>query len=347
MKIAHFVNYGPHQAGMYETTREICEAECKAGHDAFLVDTSFVSTGSHPRSTFTRDRGVDIAPPGVAKGADLHCLHNIIPSDLYGDAPIAMFLHGNPEYSFYSEVNLGDRSFSTLLGYDKDEKIKQFITLWDRHTSIWESCLSTPISYVPSCANMDVFTPEGPKYEFTNGGDINIGFCDSWRPSCFKDPFKVIPGVIEFAKMHPDKKVKLHLFACPSEKKRDKCWDNYLMAVKRNHEIIGDIVNLVEDFAQMYRSLDLVVSPAWEENRVFREAMACGVPVVTGSGCSYSEYQADYMHPNKVADSIHFCVGDLGPELSARCRDYALSQFTPEKTIEALIPIFNSLTKST
>lgn len=350
MKIAHFSFVGPYKCGMYETTRELCVAELEAGYDACLIDTSWYPKGK-PSVTSSRDRGVDIKPLSWAADADIHALHSVIPSELYGKAPIACFLHGAPEYVFYSECfghQKGDRGFSTLLLYAQDTKNKvQFVTLWDRHVDIWKTYLGNNVSYVPSCVDMSQFQLEGEKITLQNPGRINIGFCDSWRETYWKDPFRVMSGIRLFYERNDD--VRLHFFSIPSEKKRDVLWDRTICAVKRNCPgLVGGIYERVRGMAKVYRALDIVVSPVREESRIVRESMSCGTPMITMRGRTYSNYTADFSDPEQICNALEECYKDIksNSELPAKLSEQAKNAFDFQATVTSLGGIYSSLLES-
>jgi len=350
MRIAHFIRVGPHQSGMYETTRELVAAELNAGFDAFAVDTSFIDNKTDPTRTYSRDRGIDIVPVHRVGDADIHVMHSIIPKDLYGKAPVLMALHGAPEYVFYGECNghhKGDRGFSTVLSYDTDEITTCFMTFWKRHVPVWEAYLGKEIHYVPACVDLDGFSPDGSKYEPRTKGEINIGICESWRTDYWKDPFRVLPGVCKFAK-ECEKDVKLHIFSVPHEETRDILWDRAIKAVQRNHDCVGDLNVRTSDVAAMYRGMDMTISLCCEESRTVRESLACGVPVVTAKGAGLSDFEADFMFPDSVTQALSKCLNAINTEgnnLATRVRKRAEECFNPKQTMETLRSLFYSVCK--
>lgn len=317
MNIAHFVRYGPRRAGMYETTRELCAAECGLGHEAKLVDTEFLETGGSAPTTFKYDRGVDVATVEWAENADVHILHSRIPPDIYGKKPAVMILHGAPEYIFYSQVfrhKEGDGSHSTILHYGADENIKAFVTMWERHLPYWQAILGDDkVFHIPPIVNMEDYTPDGEKEELKGAGGFNIGFCDTWRPTFYKEPFQILPGVREFWKRQED--ARLHIFGIPTEAKRAKIygnvWDKHILALERQGDYIGSIWELHSNMEKVYRALDVVITMAVDENRIVREALASGKPLVAPMGNKYTPYTCQIENPISVAETLERVRNDL------------------------------------
>jgi glycosyltransferase involved in cell wall biosynthesis len=313
MKIAHFIYYGPRRSGMYETTRDLCEAECKLGHEAKLIDTSWITNKKPEPESFRFDRGVDVATTEWAKEADAHVLHSIIPQDLWGTKPTIVALHGAPEYCFYSELHSKtgkDKSFSTLLYYNKTGQVNKFVTFWEHHLPYWQTLFGDDnVSYVPAFVSDMDMSPDGEAEEFKDPGEINIGFCDTWRSTLLKDPFMVIPGVREYWKR--DKRAKLQLFAAPSVKKRDRAWDRLILQAKSQSAFIGDVWELHSDMAKVYRALDLIVSPVNTASRIVRESQTCGTPIITAHGNTHTPYTCDIWNPSSISDAIESLVTEL------------------------------------
>ena len=317
MKICHFINYGPRLAGMYETCRELCAAECALGHEAKLVDTSWMDAEKPEPNTFRFDRGVDIATSEWAVDADVHVLHSRIPPKLHGKKPVVMLLHGAPEYLFYSQVfhhNEGDGSHSTILHYGQDKAVKMFVTMWERHVPYWQAILGDDrVKLIPPIVDMLAFSPDGDKEELKKSGKFNIGFCDTWRPTFYKEPFQVIAGVREYWKKNKD--AMFHIFGIPSEKKRAKqygnIWDRHILAVQRQGDFFGMIWELHGGMEKVYRALDVVVTMAVDENRIVRETLATGKPLVAPAGNKHTPYTCQIDNPYSVAETLIRVRSDL------------------------------------
>lgn len=317
MKIAHFVYFAPKRSGLYETTRDLCAAEIALGYDAKLVDTAWVDHKTPSPTSFRLDRGIDIATMEWAEDADIHVLHSRIPDALYGKKPAVVVLHGAPEYVFYSELfghKQGDGGHTTLLNYGKQPFIKKFVTFWPRHLDYWKALFGDArVVFVNAPVKMDEYTPEGPKHVFQNNGKINIGFCDTWRPTFFKDPFQILVGVRRYWLANPD--VRLQIFGIPSDEKRIKewggVWDRHILAMKRQGDFFGDIHQMHDKMADVYRSLDVVITSSVDASRIVRESLSCGTPVIAPYGNQYSGYTCDLTYPEGIAEALQEVLMDL------------------------------------
>jgi glycosyltransferase involved in cell wall biosynthesis len=303
---------------MYETTRELCVAECALGHEAKLVDTTWVENETAPPDTFRFDRGVDVATNEWAAEAEVHVLHSRIPPDLYGKKPIVMMLHGAPEYLFYSQVfrhKDGDGSHATILQYGNDENIRAFVTMWERHVPYWQAILGDDrVSLIPPIVNMGDYSPDGDQEDLKDErAEFNIGFCDTWRPTFYKEPFQVIAGVREYWKKNQDS--KFHIFGIPTEAKRARVygniWDRHILAIQRQGDFFGVIWELHPDMARVYRTLDVVVTMAVDENRIVRETLASGRPLVAPLGNKHTPYTCQIDNPYSVAEVLEKVRKDL------------------------------------
>jgi len=344
MKIAHFIFYGPRRSGMYETTRDLCAAECALGHDAKLIDTSWIGKGNPPE-TSRIDRGIEVTTLDWALECDYHVMHSRIHDEVFGKKPTVLILHGAPEYCFYSELlnhDKGDRNFSTLLAYKRDERVQKFVTMWPRHLSYWRAILGDEnVHLVKAPVNLSEYSPEGKKHEFQTPGQFNVGFCDTWRPTFFKDPFQIIMGVREFWKLQPD--IKMRLFAIPST--RDIVWDRCIGAIKKEGDFFGEIWELHREMATVYRALDVVVTTTVDASRITRECLSCGTPIIAPVGNPYTPYTVDIGNAEALAKRL--CeIRDLLKREPERVKQECLetaSQFSSEGTAEAFVEVLKSL----
>ena len=323
LKLAHFVHVAPRRSGLYETTRELCLGEIQFGHKAVLIDTSWINNGSAP-TTYKYDRGVDIAPPDWAKDADVHVLHSQIPPYLLGTKPSILCLHGAPEYVFYSQLfehEKGDGGHTTLINYSKNPCFKRFVTFWPRHAEYWKIVYGDDkVVVCPPPCNLSDYKPDGPKYDFGNqNGEPNIGYCDNWRPTFFKDPFQIMAGVRAYWKQN--RTAKLQVFGIPSENIRMKdwggTWDKHILAIKRQGDFIGVLHELYHSMAEAYRAIDVLVTATADASRVLRECLACGTPVVAPIGCEFTKYTCNIGDSEEVAKTIARAVADVKADRDA------------------------------
>jgi glycosyltransferase involved in cell wall biosynthesis len=310
MKIAHFVQVAPKRSGLYETTRDLCLAECELGYEAKLVDTSWVENEQKPPTSFKMDRGLDVATMDWARDADVFVLHSLLPKELWGTKPTVLVLHGAPEYVFYSQVfghKDGDGGHSTLIMYSTQDWIKKCVTFWPRHVPYWQTIYGdAKVALCPTPVKMDEYTPDGTKHVFKIPGLPNVGFCDTWRPTFFKDPFQIVAGFRQFWKKSPE--ARLQMFGIPSDDHRmgewGGVWDKHLLAVKRSGDFLGEIYEMHDKMDEVYRALDIVITSTVDASRIVRECLSCGTALVAPYGNEYTDFVCDISNPDSVAEIL-------------------------------------------
>jgi glycosyltransferase involved in cell wall biosynthesis len=355
LKIAHFVGHTPKRSGLYETTRELCLGEVRLGHKAALIDTLWIGTENKPPTTFQFDRGVDVAPLEWAIDADVHVLHSQVPVQVKGKAPIVMVLHGLPEYVFYSQLfdhDKGDGGHSTLINYGNDPHVTKFVTFWPRHVEYWKAIFGD--KKVTLCAppvNLSEYSPEGNKYTLMNPGKFNVGYCDTWRPTVFKDPFQIIAGFRVFWRDNQD--AKMQIFGIPSDGLRQKewggVWDKHILAVKKHGDFFGELHQLHQNMSEVYRALDCVITTSTDATRIVRETLASGVPLIAPIGCEFTKYTCQMDQPNEVALAISRVRADIASDkdgIKEECLNMS-ERFDMNKSVTEFVKILEDASRKT
>lgn len=337
LKVAHFVRVTPHAAGLYESTREICMGQRQyADCDARLIDVEgLVSKSELKPRVDTEERGCPISNMQWAvEEADVHILHTGIPTAAEGKKPLVQWMHGLPEYAYYSQMLVemntnksvveskiaGTVPFSgswTLCAKYVPEKpyTKGCITCWERHTAFWQAYFKNVIT-IDHFVDLEGFQPNGKLWSLARkaeGTGLNILWADHWRYTAFKDPFQVIHGVAQFCRATGS---KLHLWAMPTEynetEKRNipivqQLGHPWNIIYHQFSDIIGDMFVVHSNLDEVYRAVDLVVTTSCDNTRLVLEAQACGTPVLARSGADV-EYTVDWNHPkqvNAVLERLH------------------------------------------
>lgn len=234
MKICHVCDVTPWTCGLYETTRELAEAEIDLGHDARLVDTRKLTipwqvetspTGKSlmrfdvtapdpPPKPGTRDRGVLVADESWMDEADVIQSHRgLARTEGEGhqpDVPTVHLIHGMPHYSFKlgemgkGEIYMRNREIAHNPAY------QTIVTMWDRYVPYWELVFGEGrVKYVPSWVDLKRFRPGDSGYDFMGlRAKVNVLVADFWREMI--DPFHAMNAFALFAKTHPD--VRMHVF---------------------------------------------------------------------------------------------------------------------------------------
>ena len=353
LKVAHFVEYAPHRAGIYETTREVAWAQREhLSWDARIIDiTSVVKKGMESKSD-GEDRGVPIVGYDWSSKADVHFLHSGIPSNLQGTRPMFYFAHGLPEYIFYSQMMVelhpdeGIRkqrlertpfggSWALITDIGKREWMKGAITLWERHAPYLEPYFGNVIQANHFC-DLNDFTPEGDKIKFgysTEGeklefgrpadeGGLNIVFADTWRYTAFKDPFQVLHGARKFCQ---ETGSRIHLCSVPMNEVQlnRHPWNAIIVDGVSDglKHTVGDFRGYKDDMASIHRAADLLITPSCDDTRTVLEASACGCPVLARHGARGATYHCRIEDPADMYSALKRIHSQLSkPEKAAQVR---------------------------
>lgn len=286
VKVAHVAVVTPHQAGLYETTRDLVEAERKLGIDARISDPTKNAQGI--------DRNVPIIPNFVAE-SDIVINHSGLSAAMRkARKPIIHVMHGRPYSSFLLEQAGKVPVYSFWKKISRDPSYKVFVTFWPEFVPYFSMILpSEKIHVVPPPVDLERWTPDGPcGYSFHEcSGEVNVVVTDIWRRD--KDPYHVINAFFLFARQVEG--AKLHVYAAPQ---KGAGWQ-ILKSLLEERGIAGEIVGFVKGLDNVYRAADMLITPQRIATRSVREALACGCQVVMAPGNSYTPYQAD---PEDIED---------------------------------------------
>jgi len=333
MKIAHTSNYAPGLSGMYNSVRDLVLEERRLGNEAEVIDdsNSFITPGTD-----------GIFPVSSAYGdkADIICWHHAIAESWLNEPHrnLILFLHGTPEFNFFTEMHETDKVFSLLVGAANAKIPKAFVTMWKRHVPYWENFLNTKVHYVPAWANMDewkvsTLTPD-PKV-------LRIAMVDFWRLT--REPFGII-AALEQLRKNTKKKIQVNVWGI-TDTPNDLYKAIIQWLVEKDIMVLRG--NTRDPMNDIYHKNDLVVSMSTEETRVVREAYSCGVPVVCARGpLHFTKYSTDGIDSEALAKMIDKCHNDLvkgKDKFRKQLRDYAENNFDVRKSVAALMPIFNEV----
>jgi hypothetical protein len=123
----------------------------------------------------------------------------------------------------------------------------------------------------------------------------------------------VIAGVREYWKKNQDS--KFHIFGIPTEGKRSRVygniWDRHILAIQRQGDFFGVSWELHPDMPKVYRALDVIVTMAVDENRIVRETLASGKPLIAPTGNKHTPYTCQIENPYSVAETLEKVRKDL------------------------------------
>lgn len=335
MKICHTVNYAPGFSGMYGSVRDLVLEERRRGHEAEVVNDTGESVAT------PGEDGIVPVPSSYGDKADIICWHHAT-SELWLNEPhrnLVLFLHGTPEFNFYTELHEPDEKvFSLLVGAANKKIPKAFITMWERHVPIWESFLKAKVHFIPSWVNLDEWRVSPRK---TEKDTIRIAMMDFWRLT--REPFGLI-AALECLRRRTKKKIEVNVWGITGIPN-----DTYKAAIQY---MVEDGVmflrgNTKDPMADIYHKNDLVITMSTEETRVVRESMACGVPALCGRGpLGFTKYSVDCIDPIAFSNAIEDCHDDLTvreDDIRKDLRAYAEQHMNVKSSGDALLTVFEEI----
>jgi len=343
MKIAHFAQFTPNRSGMYGTVRDLILAERQQGIDAQFVDYIPAEKGRQEHSRVNlHDGEIVTVSPDWADTADILVRHSMIPEIISRlGVPMVMCLHGRPEYCMLMEYFGRSPIIEIVTKGAANPRYVSFVTFWNEHIPIWKTLLpEREIRYVPALVDLESYNPEGDKFNFGDkGGSPNIVIADMWRED--STPFNTIFAALLFRDKYC-KDAKIHIFGFPPEQMPPM---RELKRRLKNTEGIGMIEPIIPNIGNVFRSADILITPQGIATRVVRESLACGLPVVAGSGCHYTTFVADAKDCKAFAHQINRCWTALKTDkkLKKQCRELAEKEFNYENAGKAMLDVFNDI----
>lgn len=264
---------------MYETTKELILAQRAQGLDCGLIDASKPDVEN-------TDGDLKTESPRYADGADIYVLHSHIPQPWWNDGtPTILMLHGMPRYSWETELYLleseNSAPFATLCGYfNSRDIVSRHVTLWAPHFAVWDVLdnYSGRVRMAPNGVDLTRYSLDGPEHDLA--GEPKLLVADSAR-MC-KDPYNCAFGAEWFrAKFAPE--AKLHFVGMPprgaGSRVRER-WDE-LIGATPVRTTVGNFEGIQPNLEEWYRSCDILLTTAPDESRVVKEALACGMDVLS------------------------------------------------------------------
>ena len=346
MKIAHFGNFAPNRAGIHSAARDLILAERSVG-----IESNYIDYGSEKNATFSRvwlkDGDVEtVSPEWAINEADIIVRHSAIPERVMKtEKPIVFYLHGRPEYSFLLDWEKKVGCTREEMHCAKLPQYKKFICFWKEHIDFWKHMLGgIDVAVGPPPMDFKDFTIEGTTYKFKSGNDgsPNILICDMWREDI--TPFNVIFAAIKFAEMYCPT-AKIHVIALPSPGEKNPVIDP-LFGNLRKSGYLGKLSGIVRNLNEIMRAADFLITPLNITTRIVMEAQGCGLPIVGGTGSSFTPYTADPRCVDRMVTAIRKCWEDIkdDKEIKKHVREKAIKTFSLKKTGNAVKKIYEGIT---
>ena len=355
MKVAHFLNFAPHAAGIYGTAKDMVLAERKVEIDAQAID---YGNGLNPPQRHSRvgckDGEMETINPDWAMDADIVVRHSALPQKIFdAHKPIVMPLHGAPEYTFLLEHMGNSRVLKEILVSAQNKDYKAFITFWKENIFYWRTLLpkTTPIFYVPPSVDLNHFQPGGKVFDFgSKAGDINIVAAGVWRKE-YTTPYSVIFAAAKWVHdKHPN--ARIHVCGLPNDNKKYPKNDgpvNRTMLALQKDKLVGNCYRIIGNLDEVYRSADIAITQHTIASRTVREALASGCPLVAAAGNKYTPYAADPRDTQGFADAIERCYQDIVKDRAKTrkaARQVAEKEFNLKQVGAAMKRVFTEVLKN-
>jgi len=319
LRVIHWSLWGPRVSGLYETVRELVDAEMKI--DGVLPSLCVLPHPNAPKAEQARHIQGGIVDPmhpmtrtqdwGYAmKHGDIHVIHFSFDQRLAKLTPKTCMMHGTPEAVISSGLKDKDDSKSLLSAAEWINTFKATFVTSQRAKKFWE-----------------VFDPSGEKLHLVNKGidldwwdrtstvrdlpgEPSVLFGDVWRG--IKHPMLLLYAMNILYKENPE--IRLNTWALNDSR---AFWERIVGAAGFwkfiGNEALGGINDYPEHF---YSRGDVLVSPvqAGDVSRVAQESMACGCPVISWDSDPYGDN-----HAYSLAKP--FSIEDLADKIKKTCDD--------------------------
>lgn len=319
MRLVHACIATPRRCGLYETTRELVAAERAIGVDARIYDPAPVDQ-FYPGD---EDRGVPVSKDAAwALTADLivsHSGHDNTPLQ-ESPQPVVHVAHGRPLSTFMGERAGKAPGLTYQTQRRGHTRFRCAVTFWPEHEpylrGIWHP---KPVHAIRPPVDLDYWHPGTASHGFAGRrGEYNVVMFDPWSRED-SSPYHAIHAFKLFAQIVPG--ARLHMFA----------WDGNRKGLRGIANLLGNSGGTINrwctDVRTVLWSADMLISPHRIYTRSIREAMACGLQVVTGRDAHPEDIEAFAL---KMVDRIEH------PEPT---RKLAEALFAPEESAKAFLSI--------
>lgn len=313
MYIGHFAPFAPSRCGLYEAARDMCMADALSGHSALFFDTGVIENNQQasPQIGAIDERGnfkLQVSNLNELNNLDLVIAHTGINDNWLAriDAPVIWVLHGRPLACFRPEIQGKNQSYSLYNTVGHWKRIKKLLYFWDEFTPYWDNCLPRNKMVCLPAPPIDNyrFNAGGEKYKLKNPGKYNILICDSMREDFCN--YEIVNNLIEVCKIHNG--IKVHFFGS-IDFPAANCW-NILLNKLKDLDSLGDIEGRVTFIEQIYRSVDLVISPNKIITRTIGESIMSGTPTMTQQGNKVGTYQCDISNTKDFIEGFEIFKND-------------------------------------
>jgi len=337
--VVHWSNWGPRISGMYESVKNQCKYERRAG----LRSECAISYEKEPDLETRKDNWFTPITWEEAKKADVWVLHSNIPGELIEDrkkkVSIAV-LHGPTEHMIFKEWEKESKSLN--LHIDLVWKMDATVCINTHEYDIMKLYDEKVgrVRYIPNSIDLEELKIDA-MWQYDHHPAIIS--CDT--PRVEKLPFHIIWAMPYIADKIPD--ARLNVFSLLLEP--IEMWRNiFCRSHKRRLETLCENIQLANNNLKPFQSgADIGFNNNYSgiASRVTMEMMSYGIPVVSYGG-EYTKYHAKIFDLHSIAEQVERCWNDLivpGSTLKADTLKYAQENFHREKWVKDYVALYEEL----
>jgi glycosyltransferase involved in cell wall biosynthesis len=355
IRIAHWALWGPRQSGLYETTRELVQAEMEI--EGVLPGMCLVPTQTAPQSVkdaYIMGRYKDPLHPELNpqnwgwayKHADIHVIHFSLDKRLAELEPKVFFAHGTPTACLASSMRPEDEANAFGAGAEWVSTYDGTIVTSTKAKKFWEVFDNTGerVHQVSKGIDLDWWRRSATIQKME--GEPSVLFGETWRE--IKHPADLFYAMNELYRRN--NKARLNMWGLNFNQ---KMWLDYI-ARADFQKFIGTwpIPNYTDYPEHRYSRGDMLVSPVKDGDlsRVHQEAMACGCPVIAWDSDEYHEnYAWKLAKPFSImdlADKLEQTYNDVRDDpdrVQRECRRIAEEQFDIRKEAKQVVSVLREI----
>ncbi len=321
MRIAHFTLMN--NSGLHHMAQDISAAECKLGHESFLISTQ---------------NGIELEE----LDADVVVLHSHIPDNLLLTGKIKKLVyvaHGTPEHCFQSAVEAGlNQGYGAGDAWMMLMKYLQIadatVTWWPRHQKILKSLCDkhTRVEIVPMGVDTDKFKPTLSMGKWAGNPSVltaeNCHYIKWPLDLMFLWPWVVeeIPGAVcHFQYLPRDQ----HRWFMPLAMRNGCAYKSYITGNALTHEGLINAFCSTDFYIGLVRYGDF--------DRIAMEAKACGAKLISYRGNEYADYWITEGDQREMAkELVAILKGEVEPRKVTPANDISM-------TAHAMVNLYESL----
>ena len=356
LRIIHWCLWGPRVSGMYETVRELIQAEnqiegvlagmCETPNSkAPQLEVQKAAMGGKADTLFptlrTQDWGYGM------KYADIHMIHSTMSKKVGELKPKVFFHHGTPEACLANDLEKGSVSFMSAAEWTN--KMEATFVTSKRAHEIWSAFdWNKKIHLVTKGIDLDWWTRSTTQQDIE--GEPSILYGEIWRG--IKHPLHLFYACKRLFEENPG--MRLNVWGLNVHQ---KFWENFVQWTSCK-DFIGKrgLKGIVDYPSHYYTRGDVLMSPGLygDVSRTQQEAMACGCPVVSWDtdpyGDAHSYKYAKAFNTEDLAEKLMDVYNEVLDDrdgVALKCRNLAEKFFNINDEAKQIVDVLRQVVEKT